>query len=788
MIRILCVDDEDFLLKVCKEFLEMSGEMMVETAISARDALQMMSREDYDAIVSDYQMQEMSGIDLLKEIRAEGDLVPFILFTGRGREEVAIEALNNGADFYLQKGGDSCSQFKELEHKVKEAVRRNRAEKALKLNEARLSKAQAIGRTGCWEYTWGAEGSSFWGSEESFRIFGIPRTSDGIIPQDQLETVIVERDRVRQERQDFIEKGTEYNVEYEIAPADGGPHKFIHSVAELERDEDGRPIKVIGIIQDVTELRKSDARLRRMNRELMAIKECGRALVKARTEQDLLNEVCRIVCEVAGYRLAWIGMAEHDKTRSIRPVAWSGFNQEYVRNVRATWGEDERGCGPTGICIKTGRTVFIQDFAHDARMDPWRELAQANGYESSIAIPLLDSGASFGAFTLYSGNVNGFTADEVALLEEMTSDLAFGIMGLRAQKARERAEEAFDASESEFRALFEDSPDAISLVGTDGKILNCNQAAARMVLIRKEEIIGGTISDMGVFSSDDLAMFQQSMIAKSKGEPAAPITAQVHRQDGTVRWVEIRSSVVMKAGRVHALQIIARDFTRRKQTEEALVQSNKKLNLLSSITMHDIDNQMMVLRGNLALLDPDPVDPQSASRLRNAKGAAERISAMVQFTKVYEDVGIHSPIWQEVRALVARSAVDIPTGKVEVVNDAPAGWEVFADPLIQKVFNNLVDNAVRHGSTLTAIRYSVEERGDGCAIICEDDGRGVSEEARKTLFDRSPGEEHGLGLFLSREILSITGIAIAEAGEPGGGARFVLTVPQDAVRRKTPGK
>ena len=198
MIEILYIDDEADLLDIAKEFLERSDDIHVDTALSVSVARDMMEQTRYDAIISDYQMPVMNGIDFLKELRSEGNKVPFILFTGRGREEVVIEALNSGADFYLQKGGNPSSQFLELEHKVKEVVRRNRAEGALKENEERLKRAQAIGRTGCWEFTWDGHDGNVWGSEESFLMFEIPRTSDGVIPNEQLKACILESERASQ--------------------------------------------------------------------------------------------------------------------------------------------------------------------------------------------------------------------------------------------------------------------------------------------------------------------------------------------------------------------------------------------------------------------------------------------------------------------------------------------------------------------------------------------------------------------------------------------------------------
>ena len=122
MITLLLVDDETSLLDTGKIFLEKTGDIVVHTAPSAHAALSLMKSTDYDAIISDYQMPGMDGIELLKQVRRSGNTIPFILFTGRGREEVVIQALNEGADYYLQKGGDPKSQFAELSHKIRQAV------------------------------------------------------------------------------------------------------------------------------------------------------------------------------------------------------------------------------------------------------------------------------------------------------------------------------------------------------------------------------------------------------------------------------------------------------------------------------------------------------------------------------------------------------------------------------------------------------------------------------------------------------------------------------------------
>ncbi len=137
VISLLYVDDEPALLELSRRYLERSGNFLVTIASSPPEAIGMLSEHSYDAIISDYEMPEMNGIEFLKYLRAEGNAIPFLIFTGRGREEVVIEALNNGADFYIQKGGDPRSQFAELINKIQYAVSRRRAEEALRRSEER---------------------------------------------------------------------------------------------------------------------------------------------------------------------------------------------------------------------------------------------------------------------------------------------------------------------------------------------------------------------------------------------------------------------------------------------------------------------------------------------------------------------------------------------------------------------------------------------------------------------------------------------------------------------------
>jgi signal transduction histidine kinase len=266
------------------------------------------------------------------------------------------------------------------------------------------------------------------------------------------------------------------------------------------------------------------------------------------------------------------------------------------------------------------------------------------------------------------------------------------------------------------------------------------------------------------------------------GEPYN-IELELIRPDGSIRWTNAFGGIKRDSnGTVLGLHGTVQDITERKKAEEAVKVANKKLNLLSSITRHDINNQLLVLNGFLKVLQKKVPDPALTDFFIRITNASCRISSMIQFTGEYEEIGVSAPVWQDCRTLVDTAVKEVPLGNVVVKNDLPAGSEVFADTLIVKVFYNLLDNAIRYGGKITTIRFSVNETGDKHLIVCEDDGNGVVAEEKEKILELGFGKNTGMGLFLSREILSITGITIRETGEPGKGARFEMIVPGGMYR------
>jgi PAS domain S-box-containing protein len=261
------------------------------------------------------------------------------------------------------------------------------------------------------------------------------------------------------------------------------------------------------------------------------------------------------------------------------------------------------------------------------------------------------------------------------------------------------------------------------------------------------------------------------------------IEHRIVRRDGEVRHIMVRTGFIRDPGtgkiRLYGAN---QDITERKRDEEALLQANRKLNMLSGITRHDIRNQLLKLDGFVELLRGEIPEPSFENYFSRITAASNQIANLIQFTGEYEKIGVHAPIWQDIRALVDKAGIDEVAEPVTLKNDLPAGTDVYADPMIVKIFFNLVDNALRHGGTISTIRFSLEERDGDRVIVCEDDGDGVATDEKEKIFDLGYGKNTGFGLAISREILDITGITIKETGKIDTGARFEITVPAGQYR------
>jgi PAS domain S-box-containing protein len=253
------------------------------------------------------------------------------------------------------------------------------------------------------------------------------------------------------------------------------------------------------------------------------------------------------------------------------------------------------------------------------------------------------------------------------------------------------------------------------------------------------------------------------------------------RKDGQMITLETNAIVVSAEGGKRILGT-SRDVTRRLTTERGLRNANARLSLLSSITRHDTMNQVQVMKGYLELAESMAQDERRKANLLRIREAADQIQKQLEFTKEYERMGLDEPSWIKLAEVgpklqqeASKKGVSCTLGRLD--------HEIFADNMLDKVFFNLLDNSVRHGKQVRNVRLESSEEGEMLRIFYSDDGVGVAERDKPKLFQRGYGSHTGMGLFLAKEILSITDLGINEEGTPGKGVRFVIKVPKGHFRQ-----
>jgi len=250
-----------------------------------------------------------------------------------------------------------------------------------------------------------------------------------------------------------------YDVEYRLRTKSGS-YCWFRARGQALWNDAGKAIRMSGSIRDIDDKKKTEielthyqnkleelvkdrtaeleqarASLLKSNQSLKALSQGNRSLAHATDEQELLDDICRIIVEVGNYKLAWVGYAVHDENKTIQPIAQYGYEKDYIKNLNLTWKDTKQGQGPAGTALRTSNFSLVNNTMTDPRFVPWRDEAIKGGYGSVASFPLLDeSNKAFGVLTIYAPNVNSFDKEEIDLLTELTNNMTYGIMALRTKK------------------------------------------------------------------------------------------------------------------------------------------------------------------------------------------------------------------------------------------------------------------------------------------------------------------------------------------------------------------
>jgi PAS domain S-box-containing protein len=276
--------------------------------------------------------------------------------------------------------------------------------------------------------------------------------------------------------------------------------------------------------------------------------------------------------------------------------------------------------------------------------------------------------------------------------------------------------------------------------------------------------------DRTVFETGELRVFNE--VLPMRGKPGEFLT--------------YKFLVPSTTGGDDLLAGIAVDLTEERRGERALRAANEKIGLLGSMTRHDISNQLAVLVGRIEMARSGETAEAKDEHFDEMVASANAIQALLNFASEYQEIGVSAPDWFLVRLAFASGVAGLPMRGVRAEVDV-GGLEVYSDPMLERVFRNLVDNSLRHGEKVSVIRLSARPDGKDMLLVYEDDGVGLSPEAKARVFEKGYGRHTGLGMFMVRGVLNLTGITIEETGKEGSGARFEMRVPEGRFRG-CPGK
>ncbi len=563
---------------------------------------------------------------------------------------------------------------------------------------------------------------------------------------------------------------------------------------------------------DLAEPSDSESALRRVNRQLRMLSDCNQALIRTTDELELLHTVCNIIVEVGGYQMAWVGFAESDPEKSVRPIAFAGFEDGYVQNIQVTWSESESGRGPVGMAIRTLQPCPVQNIAVNPLFAPWREAASRRGYASVCALPLITDGQPLGAIGIYSASPDAFDAEEVGQLTELADDLAFGIVVLRTRNEHRRAEQALIASEERFKRLVQNSNDIIATLDENYVFTSVSGPVGNLLGYQPEELVG--TSGLGSIHPDD-AKNARTAFFEGLGQRGAVhrLEYRFRHKDGT--WIDLEAVGTNRLhdASVRGIILNIRDMSDRKKGEsergklQNQLQQAMKMEAVGRLAggiAHDFNNLLTVVTGNieLAKLALNPTDPV-VRHLDEVANASQSAASLTRQLLSFSRRQLIEPRVVDLNALVdnlQKMLVRLIGENIVLRTALDANCHpVFVDPgQFEQVLVNLVVNArdaMPTGGNLLIETANRELDQDYCArhpsvqpgqfvmLAVSDTGHGMSEEVRLQLFEpffttKPKGQGTGLGLATIFGAVNQAGGTIEAYSELNQGSTFKIYLPR----------
>jgi PAS domain S-box-containing protein len=722
LIRVLHVDDDADFLNTAKQILEMQSSFQVETARSVEEALEKMKEKTFDVVVSDYVMPGKNGLDFLKELRDSGCNIPFIIFTGKGREEVAIKALNFGADLYFNKFGHPETVYGELAHGICTTVKSKQAEKELRKSENKYRSLVENAGTGI--ATTDLEGRFIFVNQALCNMTGYSEKeligkpfADFLHPDDKERVLQIFLDS-------WKNPDRKLHIEFRVLHKKGHiVHMYSSPTATMYNN------KIIGfnaIISDITERKKAEQALRESEEKWRCLTENSPDHIMMLDRDAKILYINRTVPDVT---------TEEVLGKSVYDYVPSEFHKVVADCFESV--------------LETGKPSSYNTEYHTKE-------GEIRHFDVRVA-PVFQSGKVVGLISHSTDITERKQAEEAVLREKKFSD-----------------------------SLVNSSVDGILAFDHECQYTIWNSGMERISDASRKKVIGKCAFDVFPFLKETRenkffyeALAGKTVVAKDRSY-AIPETGKQGVFEGY--YSPIRDEI----GEIMGGLAIIRDITERKEAEESLnriieelATTNEKLNVVGTLTRHDVRNKLSAVLNNIYLAKKTLTsDHEALKYLGDIESTFDQVGKIFEFARIYEMLGTEELCYVDVSKSVdeaVRLFSDLQA--IKVVNDCQ-GLTVLADSLVRQLCYNLIDNSLKYGEKVSQIRIYHEKVEEQLKLVYEDDGVGIPEAEKEKLFKEGYGKGTGYGLYLIRKMCEIYGWTIQETGKQGKGAQFTITIPK----------
>jgi len=905
-INVLLVDDEPEFAELVHFFLGKQHDITVHSTDTVKKALELIDATKYDAIVSDYLMPEINGIEFLKILRAKGDLIPFIILTGRGRGDVAVQALNLGADFYVEKHGDPKTIFAELANATKQCVEKRAALESLRASERKYRELVELAQEGIW--TVDSEGRTTLVNAKMAEMLGY--RPDELMGKPFTDFMDSSWSKKAAEYFDRRMKGVSEQHEFDFIRKDG---TVLHALLGTcsASDDDGEVIGAIAVVSDISYRLRAEALIRAERDTAPNYLDIAKVMILCIATDGCVTLVNKLGCEILGYpeeeiigknwfttflperlkdeiQVVFDGVLDEEIAAGepvLNPVLTKSGEERIIRWHNAvirdeagritqtvSSGEDVTDAvlmdrerqkdleisdafaelssmliSPSMSIPELSKTVLryaltLTDSEHGfvASIDPETRSSithtltemieggacEVENRETDIEFPIgadgkytslwgvalnrrepfyTNSPAEHESYhgipkghiplqnllsvpAIYGGDLVGAISvansprdysDEDARIVSRLSE----IFAVALQRQRDLA--SLIDVQNRFESFMAHSPIMAFMKDLQGRYVFVNREFEKVFNISRDDFLDKT--DIDLWSEAAAKSFREADTRIASQGIAERLSEVVERPDGVREYLTFKFPLLDSKGKVILLGGVSVDVTEMKRHESALELANTKLGILGHLTRHDAMNQISVLEGWLSVLKEDEDSAELRNHLEMMTAATRTLRGQLEFAGEYEHLGTAGQEWVDIR-----EACLIVLGEMEVggimFDCQCSGVEVLVDPMFPMVIRNLVDNTLRHAEGAEKVHISCQETPDGLRLIYEDDGVGITSEAKIKIFDKGYGANTGFGLYLVRELLRISDTIIREVGEHGKGTRFEVDFPEGRYRRKMTGE